>query len=270
MLVRSHHLRRIVPASALEPLVQARLRWAWADPKFRRDAEAQLSHLLSGGPRADEVPGLARDWAEFSLRRKELRWHPRLITGQPVWGIEALPARRPGQGMVLNFMHQAYFEGAFASLRPYIGPIHTVVAPPFLRPSAEPWKRQLAHVIALGGSVVPADVGTTRLANLLKEGATVAIASDVKGQTPVTFLGKRFMGSSGAARIAFLTDSPVMVVTAHPDSRGRPILRLSEPLFPGEFRDPLELLGRMLELHEPAIVAWPESVYIPRTLWSPA
>jgi lauroyl/myristoyl acyltransferase len=106
-----------------------------------------------------------------------------------------------------------------------------------------------------------------KLAELLVEGAVVALASDVAGRTPVTFAGRPLLGSAGAAHLARKTGSPVVVLTAHPGPDGRPFVRLAAPLDPADHDSGEELLAAMLRLHESAVLDWPEATDVPLDRW---
>ena len=95
----------------------------------------------------------------------------------------------------------------------------------------------------------------------------VAVATDVPGRTPVEFLGRRLVGSSGAVRAAYEAGTPVLSASMHRDGDGRPFYRLSEPLRPAEFDSTEALLQELLRRQEAAVLAWPEAYYDPLTKW---
>ena len=97
---------------------------------------------------------------------------------------------------------------------------------------------------------------------MLESRGILGIASDVPGRTPVTFLGRRVVGSFGAPRMATTTNSPVVLVTARRDAGGS-YLQLDPPLEPADFADPGALLDEMLRRHGEAILAWPEALESP-------
>src|SRR3546814_14477778 len=74
--------------------------------------------------------------------------------------------------------------------------------------------RQHMRVMTERATVIPTTEGSKAVLAALAPGVVMAIASDVPGQTEVEFLGRRVMGSFGAARLAALTDSKIVVVTA--------------------------------------------------------
>lgn len=261
------HVRSLVPAAALPGVVRRRVDRLWEHEAFRAGNEASMRFLLEHTERAAEIPELARAHAEQSLLRSFLRYHPRRITRQEVRGVEWLTTRRdPSRPMVLNFMHHHRYDGMFGSLRRH-GVETTVLTLPWaLGPEAPKLTRQHMSVVARGATVRPASGGTAALVEEMKPGVIMAIASDVPGQTPVNFLGRDVLGSFGAARVATLSDSPVVIVTAHREGEGS-YLQVHEPLEPGDFADPADLLAEMLRTHEAPILAWPEALDMPLQRW---
>ncbi|MCW2755047.1 MAG: hypothetical protein JWQ32_2458 [Marmoricola sp.] len=262
-----HHVRAAVPARALPGLVRRRVDKLWEWDEFRVSNEAAMTFLLEHTERADEAASLARGHAEHSLLRNWLRYHPRLMMRQQVRDVEWLTTRRDrSRPTVLSFMHHHQYYGMFGSLRRH-GLEMTVLSMPWaFTAEAPPYIRQQMQVIARGGAILPAGDGTDSVVAKMKPGVTMAIASDVAGHTPVTFLGRQVLGSFGAARIAMLTNSPVTAVTSHRDGAGS-YLQVHEPLEPADYADPAELLAAILAVHEPAVLAWPEAVDQPLTRW---
>lgn len=223
-----------------------------------------MRELLEFTDRADEIPVLARRFAEEMMLRPLVRWHPRRYLRQPVRGIEHLTTDRdPERSVVVSFLHHNHYEGIFSSLDRAGAHCHPMLLPAVLADDVDPGMKQHVRLMQTRSSSFPASGGTEALAARMRPGMNMAIASDVPGTTPITFLGRRVLGSSGAARIATLTNSPVVVVTSHQDPGGD-YLQVHAPLEPAEFADPLELLARMIEIHEAAVLAWPEVFEMPR------
>ena len=269
LLDELRQVRRLVPLPLVPTLVRRRLDRVWAVPGFAEAAEAQMRHLLEFTERAPEVPALARGYAEQMLLRSHLRWHPRHISRQRVRGIEWLTTRRDRtRGTLLSFMHHAQYGGMFSSLHRQ-GAELTVVLSPVLQGMGTPSELRQHHSnMHRGVPFVDSTVGTDRLVELLRPGTTLAVASDVPSRTPVTFLGRRVMGAFGAARIAALSDSPVVVVTTRRDAQGSH-LQVHEPLDPRDHPDPRTLLEEMLRIHGEAVLAWPEAFEVPRARFAP-
>jgi lauroyl/myristoyl acyltransferase len=218
-------------------------------------------------PDAD-VEAVARAYVRYQARRGELRWHPELLTSLRVDGIGyLLGARSSGRGVLLNFMHHGYYDGAFPSVARLGAPVHMVVYPYMLEPDAPVWLQQHVRVgTANGGTAVSNAVGTEGLLDLLRQGKVLAIASDVPGRTPVKFVGREVLGSFGAARLAAEAGSPLVVMTSEEDERG-PFIRLHEPLDPAEFDTPQSLLAAILAIHEDVVLRWPEATDLPLSRW---
>jgi lauroyl/myristoyl acyltransferase len=119
------------------------------------------------------------------------------------------------------------------------------------------------RVVGRGGEIVPAVGGTEQLAALLRPGSALALAPDFPGRTPVTFLGRKVLGSFGTARIAMLADSPVVLITQHRDRSGGSYIQVHPPLEPRDYSEPRELLDEVLAGHGEAILAWPEALESP-------
>ncbi|MEO6884870.1 MAG: hypothetical protein ABI232_01105 [Jatrophihabitantaceae bacterium] len=226
-----------------------------------------MRFLLDHTERAPEIPALARGYSEQMMLRAYLRWHRHSITRQRVRGIEWLTTRRDqSRGVVLSFMHHNRYDGLFASLARVGAPCLVLTAPEVLRPDTDPALKQHVRVVGHLGQVMAATGGTEAIAEMLRPGVTLAIASDVPGHTPVTFLGRRVLASFGAARIATLTNSPVVLVTVRRDARGS-YLQLEQPLEPKDFASPGELLDEMLNRHSEAVLDWPEALDVPTARW---
>ena len=266
---RIGRLRGRVPRAAIPALVALRSRLEWSRESVREDARTQMKFLLEHTTPDADVEAAARAYVRFQAWRGESRWHPELISHLPVVGMEHLTsARESGRGVLVSFMHHAHYEGGFASIARRGVPAQVVVYPYMLREDAPTWLKQHLNVARSGGAVpISAAIGTDGITALLQRGEVVGIASDVPGHTPVRFVGRDVVGSYGAARLAAATTSPVVVMTSEPGKDG-PTVRLHEPLDPQRYDSPKELLQAMLELHEAALVRWPEATDLPLSRWS--
>jgi len=268
-------VRGLVPAAALPVLVRRRVDRLWADPVYRAEQEAEMRFLLEHTSRAGEVADLARGYCEHAMLRSYLRWHPRAITRQPVSGVAWLTSGRDTtRPVVLSFLHHARYDGLFASLARHGADLDILTLPDALEPDAPAQIRQHVRVVRRGGRMVPTTGGTAAIVGAMRPGSVWAIASDVPGRTPVEFLGRKVLGSFGAARIAFLTDSPVVLVTSHradpgldPGLSAASRLQVHAPLEPRDFAGPAELLAEILRRHGEAVLAWPEALDNPRARW---
>ncbi len=235
---------------------------------MREDARAQMRFLLEHTRPDLDLDEVARAYVRYQARRGELRWHPELLTGLRVRGIEhLLEARARGRGVILNFVHHGYYDGGFPSIAAQGVPAHMVVYPYMLGPDAPLWLRQHVKIgTANGGTAVSNDVGADGLLDLLRRGEVLAIASDVPGRTPLQFVGRQVLGSFGAARLAADAGAPVVVMTSEEDAEG-PVICLHGPLEPTGFESPRALLERMLAIHENVILRWPEATDLPLSRW---
>lgn len=257
---QAQRVRSLIPVRALPAVARRRVDVLWKDEEYRASQEAHMRFLLEYTERADEIPQIAREYAEFAVLRGYRRWRPGHLSRQPVRGIEWLTTKRdPQRGVLLNFMHHGQYDGMFPSLARAGVAIHTVVAPEAFDPASPIQIRQHFKVAGMMPSttLVPTTVGTAGMIELLEQRAVLAIASDVAGRTPVEFMGRPMLGSFGAARVAAATNSPVVLVTSHQGADGNPYLQVHAPLEPGDFADPGDLLAEIIRRHEPAVLAWP-------------
>ncbi len=267
--LRVGRLRGRVPRPLLPAVVEARTRVSWRSEAVREDARAQMRFLIEHGRPDLDLEATAREYVKFQALRGELRWRPQEITALDVEGVDHLrDAVGEGRGVVISFMHHAFFEGGFASVAGLGLPAHIVCYGYMLRDDAPGWLQQhVRTALAHGGEAFAADRGADEMARLLREGEILGIATDVPGRTPLRFAGRDVVGSFGAARLATSTGSPVVVMTSEQRDDGTPRIRLHEPFEPETFPDPSKLLEAMVAVHEDAQLRWPEAVDIPLARW---
>jgi lauroyl/myristoyl acyltransferase len=265
---RVARLRARVPSALVPALARTRAALAWRHPEVREDARAQMRFLLEHTRPDADLEEVARDYVRVQALRGELRWHPEMLSTLRVEGLDHLVAARDrGQGVLLSFVHHGRFEGGFASVARLGVRLHMVAYPYMLEPDAPLWLRQHVKIACLyGGTPVSAAVGTDGLVAHLRDGAVLAIATDVPGRTPMRFAGREVLGSFGAARLATMTGAPVVVLTTEFDDRGVHV-RLSEPIESAGL-EPRELLEQMLAIHESVQLRWPEQTDIPLSRWA--
>lgn len=258
--VRAQEIRRFIPLPVLLAIGRRRAAALWNNDEFRASQETNMRYLLENTDRAEEVPELAREYAEFDVLRNYRRWRPGPLLRQPVRGIEWLTTKRdPERGVVLSFMHHGQYDGLLTSLLRAGVSAYGLVAPDAFDPNAPIQIRQHYKVCSTGqeAPLVNAADGSARIAAVLEDGGILAFASDVAGRTPVTFLGRDMLCSFGAARFAVDTNSPVVLMTSHRAADGSSYFELHEPLEPRDFADATALLTEMFRRHEPAVLAWP-------------
>ncbi len=258
--------RQLVPASQVPRLVKRRLDRTWAKyPEFQQRAESQMRNLLEFTDRADEAPELAKGYAEYQMLRAWLRWHPKAITRFRVVGLEWLTTEKdPSRGILLSFFHHARYDGMWGSLVRAGAPRPKGVSSPLLTGRGAPIAlRQHGKLCQMGGDILPHDLKTDQLAEVLQAGEILALASDVPGRNQVTFLGRPVLAPLGAARLATMSNSPVVLVRTFRDEQG-PYLQLSPPMEPGDFAEPTDLLQAIVDGHGEAALAWPEAVDTPK------
>ena len=267
---RLARLRAPGPAPLVPTLARARAGVSWRNVAVREDARAQMRFLLEHTDPGADIERAARGYVRAQAMRGELRWHPGVLSTLPLEGVDHLrAAKAEGRGVLLSFVHHARFEGGFASLARLGLPSHMVAYPYMLEPDAPLWLRQHVKIACLyGGTPVSADVGTEGMVGHLTDGAVLAIATDVPGRTPMRFAGRDVLGSFGAARLATMTGAPVVVMTSERVGQDFGV-RLHEPI-DSRGQEPRDLLGRMLAIHEAAVLRAPEQTDIPLSRWGVA
>jgi lauroyl/myristoyl acyltransferase len=263
---------RAVPMPVAGRLARLRARAAWrVSVGVRADAEAQMHFLLGRSSRAGEVTELAAEHVYENVMRNELHWRDWITTRMPVAGVEVL--RRPG-GALLNFFHHGPYGGIFGSLARHGVRVHVATHPIYLEAQPTDFAglrhRQHLTTVSTGGTPTFNSVGSYGyMRDLLRRGEIVALATDLPGSTPMTFLGRRVRAASGAARLALETGAPIVPISGHPHGWG---MRLSvqEPIDPRAFADVEALQGEIARRHEPAVLAWPQAVEWPMGRFRPA
>jgi lauroyl/myristoyl acyltransferase len=233
-----------------------------------------MLYLLEHSERAPEVDDLARSWVYETLKREELLWRPWLSTHMEVEGTEILELLTSrGTGCVLSFMHQGMYMGLFGSLGALGFTTHVATLPAFFRGDVTGpvlWRRQqIVRVFGGNGArPFPARGAYSTMLDLVAAGEIVAIATDVPGRLPMTFLGRRVSAASGPARLALEAEIPIVPVTSH-RSGHRQRFRIEEPIWPAEHADLNSMQQAIADRHAPAILAWPEAVQEPLARWGP-
>ena len=261
---RAHLPHRLLPL-----VVALRFRLAWSRESVRADARRQMAHLLSAKRPDADLEAAARAYVRRMIWRGELRWHPEILTRRPLDGIEhLLRAQEDGRGVMVVYTHHGNFDGAPGAISRHGVKLWMTTFPRTLADDAPSWLKQ--HVVAScwgGSEAVSTAIGTQGIVDLLQQGEVVTLACDVAGRTPVHVLGRDLTGSFGAARVPFLADSPVVLMTTEKDARGHEFVRLHEPLEPSDFDSPQELLEVILARHEEVLLTWPELHDVPLSRW---
>src|SRR5690242_190977 len=87
-------LRRFMPLPLLLWLGRRKVAKLWENPEFRAAQEENMKFILEFTDRADEIPELARKYAEFDVLRNYRRWSPKHLFNQRVEGIEWLTTKK--------------------------------------------------------------------------------------------------------------------------------------------------------------------------------
>ncbi len=229
---------------------------------------------VTGLPESGELDEVAKRYVFEMAKRDELSWRIWLATRIPVDRIHVLREAQARGGVIVNFMHHGQFGGVFGSLGRYGIETHIATDPWFFTQRSPKYngyrgRQHLRTISHAGGRPFPAAKGSyARMRELLEEGAVVAIASDLPGSTPATFLGREIGVPSGAPRLAVETGALVVPLTAHRDGNFQR-LEVGDPIDPAAFDDLHGVLAEILRRHEPAIRAWPEAVERPLRRFRP-
>ena len=259
--------RRFFPHALLPLLVRVRTRRAWRRPEVRADARKEMGFLLEHVEPQPDLDTVARRYVERMLWRSELRWHPSLTVNERWKGLEHLAeAQSRGLGVMLACMHHGNLGGGSASLAKLGFPC-CLMSWGKTMSNPVPWiDQQMKTTISEGGALVSTSVGSGGIIQLLEMGEIVAMAMDVPGRTPITFAGHQLLGSSGVARLPFLTGSPVVSATLGMDEHGT-FAQVHEPLDPRDFESVEALLSQLLSVQEESVLKYPEYVDIPTSRW---
>jgi lauroyl/myristoyl acyltransferase len=209
------------------------------------------------------VPELAYRYAESMMLRTWLHWHPKLITQQEVRGAEIIADRDRTRPHILSFMHHHHYSGLFQSLNRAGAPVVIVMSPKIIGDVGAQFV-QHREVVRKGSEVVPAVGGLDAIMAELTPGRILAIAPDLPGHTPITFLGREYLGSKGAAVMAKITDALIVPLTVQQHADGGHHLQVHAPIESRDYPTWRELVDATLVPHQEAILAWPEVLEAPR------
>ncbi|WP_121251058.1 hypothetical protein [Nocardioides ferulae] len=258
-------VRRSLPAATVPLRARAGARLAARDPRVRERARRSMALLLDQVRPDADLDALAERYLAYQAWQNEARWHHSLCGPLHVAGLDRLHAI-PG-GVVVSFLHHGPFLTIGSSLGRSGRDIQAIATPGLCGGRQAPWERQTQAVAERDCHLFPVTEGSAGIRSRLEQGSVVAVALDVPGRTPVTFLGKQLIGSSGATRAAYATGCPVVNATMHRAADGTPFYRLDEPLHPASFESPEAMLGELLRRQEESVLAWPEAYYDPLTKW---
>lgn len=258
------NVRGLIPVPTILSILEKKIDALWETPGGRDRYEEAMEFVVGKTERASEVPELAKRYAVQQGLRNYMRYKPRQITKQPVRDIERITSGRDAsRPLILSFFHHHRYDGMFGSLKRAGADLKILVIEEGLDKNAFKVLRQHMKVVARGGELVPAAGGTDAVVAALQPGVVLCIASDVPGRTPVEFLGRKVLGSFGAARASQLADAPVVCVTSHQDGQGGSYLQLHEPIDPRDHEDPAGILAEIMRIQGEAVLAWPEALDFP-------
>lgn len=261
-------MHRRLPASSVGLRVRAAAALDARNPRKLERARESM-RLVVGGTRPDaDLELLARRYLRLVRWQNEVRWHPKLCAPRPVEGLDRLTSQ--DGGVLVHIVHHGPFLLIGPSLAQSGREVHVMADPGLCAPDRLPWQAQSHAVASRDCMLFTAEEGSAGIRERLAQGLVVAVATDVPGQTPVTFLGQQLVGSSGAVRAAYDVGAPVISATVHRDPQGNPGYHLSDPLDSRSFDSVESLLQELLRRQEEPVLAWPEGYYDPLTKWNRA
>lgn len=252
--------RRKIPKPLLKSFVELRTALAVRNPVMWQSALLEMRFVLEKTRPDADLEKVAKEYIRQMYWRAERRWRPELVTAQPVDGVaQVLAARDPSRGMVITFFHHANYDGAFASIEKAGITMRAVGADMLFGDDVAPHLKQHARLVEMGAPLINAKTGSAGIRAALEAKEVISIAPDVISRTPVHIFGRDLVGSFGAARLAYETNSQVVVSTYHKDPKAPARIRLGTVLEPKDFPDAKALSVEVLRQHEAAVVEWPEA-----------
>lgn len=272
-LFADERTHRLVPLPLGLALARLRIEVFWRlSPGGRAASTRAMEFLL--GPRAD-LPRLAKRHLFENARRTELLWRRRQASARlPYSGGEIVARlRAEGRGVVLTFMHHGPYLGFLSAFAAAGYRVHMPVANFYYETPAPGYMghrdRQHLKTVLAATEAFPTDAGALlRMPRLLKAGEILMLPVDLPGDGEVSFLGRRVLTMTVAARLAFRTGAAVVPATVH-RRRLLPAGRLTEPLEPAAFPDWRALHAAIAERHDEALREWPEALERPFLRWTP-
>jgi lauroyl/myristoyl acyltransferase len=260
-------LHRVVPMPAMRKAIEWRADLAYRNPTLRFQAESHLRFLLGKSRRASDVEGLVRPYLVQYFTFNETLYRPWLIRRQPVAGIENLQsAVSEGRGVIVHYLHHGQYVGMACAVSRLGFPMYAPAHLPLLASKNPDDVQLLRTTTAYGVATFPVTRSYAEMRSLLDEGKTVIIATDVRGSTPATFLGRRILCASGAWRLGMESGAPIVPLTIRPHGARQRVV-VQEPIDPRVFTDGVSLQQSMLARHEPSVLAWPEAMRHPLVAW---
>jgi lauroyl/myristoyl acyltransferase len=263
---------RAVPFPVMRKLLKERASRKWeSSENVRTDARLHMQYLVGKTRRRSETDALAHRYVFMQLQLSALLWRPWLTTRQPVANLgPLLAAQERGRGLILNFVHHGQFDGIFGSLSSYGVRANIAGGPEWFAPDRSRADERLRRNTEVGGARLfnVAESGYRGMAEILRSGCVLALASDMPGHTEMMVLGRRVLGSSGAARLA--TELRVPIFPIHARQAGSfQYLEVGELIDPSGVADWRQVQGEIARRHEHAILEWPEAMYSPLNRWRP-
>ena len=262
--------QRLYPVSVGLALARLRADRLWRQSAPRAHALASMDLLVGRTSRAPALEQLARAYLLELCRHEELAWRLDVVTRLPVHHVERLRAQLDrGRGVIVSVVHQGHFGAHPACVARHV-PVTTLIASKLLgeqpRTPAGVRRQQLHRTFAHSPDVtlLGAQGSFDAVRALLSEGGVAWVACDLKGSTPVRFLGRTVLVPSGTARLSLLTGAAVLPLSISPDGHLER-LEVQEPLLPEDHDSPEALLQAVFDRHEPAVLAWPQGYEQPLT-----
>jgi lauroyl/myristoyl acyltransferase len=259
----------VVPAAVTFRLAEPYAAWArrTREPRWERFRSFQ-ERLLEHTPLAGREEEIAELQSAEMLRTIELFWRPWRMERGEIEGIEHLHAARShGRGVTLVFPHFGIVYGLFTTMRRFGVEAYVVSAPFHFRDLGNGYLGRFArqggaYINQIGPEhVIPSGGGAFEPAlELLRSGATVAVAFDLVGSTPTPFLGRTVSLASGASRLPSEADAVVAPFVVRRIGC-KPVMRFAPPIDPRDYDDALSLQAAIASVMERWVLEAPEAVW---------
>jgi lauroyl/myristoyl acyltransferase len=261
-------LRRMLPVRLDVASAELRGGRAWRrNPAAREDALRATAAIVGASERAGELESLARrrlieaNLYEVLFWRP---WRPPELDERSRENLAAAVAR--GRGVLLSGCHL----GPFFLCMSAVATVHRapvgMVGPWLLEQTGGRWGRRTERwrngIAQRGELMLPTGGAFERIVALLAQGELVRVHFDMPGSVETSFLGKPAELAGGTARLAKLSEAPVL--TIHTRRIGDEVLTsIGAPLDPRDYPGSRELHEELARIHERAILETPEQLEDP-------
>jgi lauroyl/myristoyl acyltransferase len=186
----------------------------------------------------------------------------------------ALDVIAEGRGAILNFMHHGPFVALTEAMQNVGIHPYAAIAPFYFEEPVAGYNghRDRRHMLTLraGAKVFSAAGSFPLVLAIIQDGRVMGLSTDVPGSAEMTFLGRRVRAASGCTKASLRTGAPIIPISMHRHTREIARARIEDPIDPKDFPTVEALQQRIADVHEPAVLDWPEALEWPLQRWTPA